>query len=412
MTVRTASFADPSRLAAVAVAVVSVAALAIAPAATAQPMPVPPSPPAAVPDVAADAPAVPAAPAADAPRPVTLKVGDAAPELKIETWIKGEPVKAFEPGSTYVVQFFATWCGPSRQAIPRLTRLSRQFREKGLVVLAISSSDTRGERDVRPFVERMGDRMDYRVAVDNARSTDALWMQAAGMPAIPVAFVVNAAGKIVWIGHPLAGRDAVVEPVVAGVFDADAFARRERELEAMYVQFTDAVMGGKFEEALKVLDRCKALAPGMSAQFDYQRLGLMFQEMGDIEGALKLGEALVAGDFRDDEVMLVQLAQALTSDPRKARAGAALGLKAAVRAAELSQGKDPGVLLVKAEMQFLTRDVDGAIATAEGVLATATTQQDREFIDGVLARYRTARSLTRPAQAPAPSPEGAGAGGK
>ncbi|MFN4839503.1 MAG: TlpA disulfide reductase family protein, partial [Phycisphaerales bacterium] len=389
MTVRTASFADPSRLAAVAVAVVSVAALAIAPAATAQPMPVPPSPPAAVPDVAADAPAVPAAPAADAPRPVTLKVGDAAPELKIETWIKGEPVKAFEPGSTYVVQFFATWCGPSRQAIPRLTRLSRQFREKGLVVLAISSSDTRGERDVRPFVERMGDRMDYRVAVDNARSTDALWMQAAGMPAIPVAFVVNAAGKIVWIGHPLAGLDAVVEQVVAGVFDADAFARRERELEAMYVQFTDAVMGGKFEEALKVLDRCKALAPGMSAQFDYQRLGLMFQEMGDIEGALKLGEALVAGDFRDDEVMLVQLAQALTSDPRKARAGAALGLKAAVRAAELSQGKDPGVLLVKAEMQFLTRDVDGAIATAEGVLATATTQQDREFIDGVLARYRT-----------------------
>ncbi|MFN5958375.1 MAG: TlpA disulfide reductase family protein, partial [Planctomyces sp.] len=307
---------------------------------------------------------------------------------------KGEPVKAFEPGSTYVVQFFATWCGPSRQAIPRLTRLSRQFREKGLVVLAISSSDTRGERDVRPFVERMGDRMDYRVAVDNARSTDALWMQAAGMPAIPVAFVVNAAGKIVWIGHPLAGLDAVVEQVVAGVFDADAFARRERELEAMYVQFTDAVMGGKFEEALKVLDRCKALAPGMSAQFDYQRLGLMFQEMGDIEGALKLGEALVAGDFRDDEVMLVQLAQALTSDPRKARAGAALGLKAAVRAAELSQGKDPGVLLVKAEMQFLTRDVDGAIATAEGVLATATTQQDREFIDGVLARYRTARSLT------------------
>ena len=42
----------------------------------------------------------------------TLGIGDPAPELKVAQWIKGSPVASLDPAQTYVVEFWATWCGP------------------------------------------------------------------------------------------------------------------------------------------------------------------------------------------------------------------------------------------------------------------------------------------------------------
>src|SRR5687768_10072414 len=36
-----------------------------------------------------------------------LKVGDKAPPLSIEKWVKGEPITGFEKGRIYVVEFWA-----------------------------------------------------------------------------------------------------------------------------------------------------------------------------------------------------------------------------------------------------------------------------------------------------------------
>jgi hypothetical protein len=36
----------------------------------------------------------------------TLKVGDPAPTLPVAKWVKGQPVKEFEQGKVYVVEFW------------------------------------------------------------------------------------------------------------------------------------------------------------------------------------------------------------------------------------------------------------------------------------------------------------------
>ena len=38
-----------------------------------------------------------------------LTIGDKAPPIEITHWIKGAPVKEFEPGHAYVIEFWATW---------------------------------------------------------------------------------------------------------------------------------------------------------------------------------------------------------------------------------------------------------------------------------------------------------------
>src|SRR5437588_12539911 len=68
-----------------------------------------------------------AAPAARADG--TLSVGDPAPKLQVKEFVKGDPVKELEKGKVYVVEFWATWCGPCRATIPHLTELAKEHKD-------------------------------------------------------------------------------------------------------------------------------------------------------------------------------------------------------------------------------------------------------------------------------------------
>ncbi|MFO0895728.1 MAG: TlpA disulfide reductase family protein [Phycisphaerales bacterium] len=136
-----------------------------------------------------------------------LKVGSKAPPITVEKWVKGTEVKKFEPGKVYVVEFWATWCGPCIQSIPHLTEIQKTHPEVTVIGVAASErkpatgDDNRYTRLV-DFVKEKGDTMDYRVAYDADSSMSKAWMQPAKRSGIPSAFIVGAKGEIAWIGHP------------------------------------------------------------------------------------------------------------------------------------------------------------------------------------------------------------------
>src|SRR6185436_18690534 len=114
-----------------------------------------------------------------------LKVGDPAPKLQVSKWVQGDPVKEFDRDKTYIVEFWATWCGPCRVSIPHLNEIHTKFKDKGLVVIGQDC----WERDtslVEPFIKKMGDKMTYRVALDAVSEESEkgrmaqTWMEAAG----------------------------------------------------------------------------------------------------------------------------------------------------------------------------------------------------------------------------------------
>lgn len=138
----------------------------------------------------------------------TLKVGDFAPPLAVETWVKGEQVTGFEPGKVYVIEFFATWCVPCVASIPQMTEMQRKHKDLTVICIAGSERAKPGEADqrlsrLRDFVDAQGARIGYRVAFDSTKTMTRTWMLPAGLRGIPCGFVVDGEGRIAHIGHPL-----------------------------------------------------------------------------------------------------------------------------------------------------------------------------------------------------------------
>lgn len=134
--------------------------------------------------------------------PVTLNIGDPAPSLKVNKWLKGMPIQTFEKGRVYVVEFWASWCKPCIAAMPHLSTMARQYGDKlkilGIDVLEKNTS----EEKVKKFVDSMGDRIDYFLATDKDKFMETYWVKASGDEGIPNSIIINADGKVAWIGHP------------------------------------------------------------------------------------------------------------------------------------------------------------------------------------------------------------------
>jgi thiol-disulfide isomerase/thioredoxin len=157
-----------------------------------------------------------------------LSVGEPAPPLDVSRWIKGPNVQRFERGKVYVLDFWATWCGPCIESFPRLTRLQKKYADKGVTVIGVSIWEE-DQGDVEPFVKARSDAMGYSVAVDDVPSgtvgqgksgrgdgkVATAWMRATGKNLIPTVFIVARDGKIAWIGGPNE-MDEPLERVVAG----------------------------------------------------------------------------------------------------------------------------------------------------------------------------------------------------
>ncbi|MGC3957126.1 MAG: TlpA disulfide reductase family protein [Verrucomicrobiota bacterium] len=217
---------------------------------------------------------------------IGAELGTPAAQLKISEWVKGKSVDlaAVKGKQVVVVEFWATWCPPCRTSIPHLTEMQKKFKDVIFVGVTDEESDV-----VRKFVTKMGDKMDYVVAIDDNGQTSKGYMQAFGIGGIPHAFIVDKEGRVVWQGHPMAGLDAALESIVAGKFDLEAEkvrAKKEAEAEAeqervgkKLQQLAQMISAGKDNEETKKLET---------------ELVALEKELGDIMG----GEKFDPAEFR------------------------------------------------------------------------------------------------------------------
>ena len=166
-----------------------------------------------------------------------LKVGDPAPPLAVSTWLHGAEVKEFEPGHVYVVEFWATWCGPCIQIMPHVGDLQDEYREKGVTFIGFASEANDKEEKVNAFVAKQGAKLGYTFAFGSGTETHNAYMKASGQNGIPCSFVVDKQGKIAYIGHPLF-LDFVLPKVLDGTWEqkagAETLAAADKDFDAAY----------------------------------------------------------------------------------------------------------------------------------------------------------------------------------
>jgi thiol-disulfide isomerase/thioredoxin len=299
-----------------------------------------------------------------------LGIGDAAPKLDVAKFYKGDPVTKFEAGQVYVVEFWATWCGPCRATIPHLSALQKKYGNK-VVFIGVSVWERDASR-IEPFLKSMGDKMEYRVAADNVGKDDDAsegpmaknWMTAAGQEGIPAAFIIDGDGKVAWIGHP--GRiDQPLADVVAGKFD---LAKAKKSFVLM-----KKLRGSKDPAAqLQLIDEALKEFPALDQDVGMIKFTLMAaSKETKSDETLKYGEKLLNEVCKDNAEQLNELAWVLV-DPERAtkpsKAEADFAVRAAQRGVELTKEQEHPILDTLACAYYAAGDKAKAIEYIEKAL--------------------------------------------
>jgi cytochrome c biogenesis protein CcmG/thiol:disulfide interchange protein DsbE len=130
-------------------------------------------------------------------------LNEKAPEIVIEKWLSAKPET---DGKFLLVDFWATWCGPCRKAIPELNQLHQKFGKK-LVVIGLSDEP---EEKVRAMTDPP---IEYFSAIDTAGTTKKI-LEVRGIPHV---LIIDPKGIVRWEGFPLLDGHELTEQVVQDI---------------------------------------------------------------------------------------------------------------------------------------------------------------------------------------------------
>lgn len=301
-----------------------------------------------------------------APSAFAQKAGDAVTpdSLAKAEWITGAAPAAWEPGKLYILECWATWCGPCIAAIPHVDELYDKYQEKGLRVIGMNVWED-GKDKVAGFVKTKGDGMSYPVAyVGKGGDFENTWLKPAGIRGIPHAFVVKD-GKVLLTTHPSQLTEPVIEGLLAGG-DAEVKALAGIE-EAQQKQETIGKNMQMFRQyavrkEIDGMEQCIGILKQIDPESRY--LGMMEFEVQLAKKDWSGAESALAKMEGDPMLpsLVSSAARGLLQDPE---APAGFRKSVATRfAADIEKRPHPSMLHVLAKLQWSLGEKEEAVATA------------------------------------------------
>jgi thiol-disulfide isomerase/thioredoxin len=234
-----------------------------------------------------------------------LTIGSPTPTLKVDTWVRGDPVSGIEKGKVYVIEFWGTTCVPCIKCMPHLSDLQRQHKA---VIFACLSGEP--EQTIRAFVAKNDKNMGFRVGVDGKGRMWKSWMEAAGLEGTPTAFIVDAMGKIAWVGNP-AEMDEPLRLILEGKYDpqraiiglrfrqarTEADRKDDERLDRgnrLAEQVEKLIEEKKTAEAVAQVDRAIQKEPGERVWYGQMKLQALVADPKLSDKALEYGIELAA----------------------------------------------------------------------------------------------------------------------
>jgi thiol-disulfide isomerase/thioredoxin len=121
-----------------------------------------------------------------------MGAGKKAPGLSLKT-LQGESRKLADlSGQVVVVNFWATWCGPCQEELPRLSKLAAGYAGKPVKFVAVSIDDKKDFSKIPGTMQKAGAQLDVWVGAD----TDTMARFGLG-EIVPGTVIVDESGEIV-----------------------------------------------------------------------------------------------------------------------------------------------------------------------------------------------------------------------
>ncbi|MBX3394943.1 MAG: TlpA family protein disulfide reductase [Phycisphaerae bacterium] len=349
------------------------------------------------------------------------KIGDVAPAMDGIRWLNATP-KSIPGGQeparhVFVVEFWATWSGPCRKLVPRLTTLHEKYGRQGVIVLSISDE---AEADVQAFLKKFP-AMPYHVGVDPNGETSKVWID--DIDGIPHAFVVDRDKRVIWSGHPAdyEGLESAVRGALTGTFDLAA-ARIAEANQVKYDELLPALQSlyagweaGGLEadkraaterELITTVEKMIQLCPGDVQPSLIKRQ--LLRAFGRESEADTFGQSMESR-FANSPTALAEIARTELGTDLNYRRPAVM-LRCARKAVELSESDDAEILALLAQIECEVGMVDAAAAHQTKALMIVTRPErgydgdEQKLYRDVLEYYRAVKSLHQIEEKPAEPP--------
>lgn len=142
-----------------------------------------------------------------------LKVGDPAPPLHFEKMMQAP--KEFQgtwselKGKVVILEFWGTWCGPCREAMPHLNELAEQFKNKPVQFISVTDEE---EWRVRNFL-KFATPISGWIGLD----TDGTMIKAYNVWGRPLTVLVDPQAKIAALTYPTTVDASILDRMLSGL---------------------------------------------------------------------------------------------------------------------------------------------------------------------------------------------------
>lgn len=329
-----------------------------------------------------------------------LIMGDPAPKIKYSKWVKGTPVEPMKEGHIYVLECWATWCGPCIAAMPHLSELAKKYEGRatfiGMNVWEKIPEDQSYETvipKVSKFITSLVDKMSYNVAIDDAdRYIAKNWLARAKAPGIPTTFVIKD-GIFLWMGQP-AHLDKILESIEAGTYDlaqyreghrsgVEASLKMEENDRALRKPIDDALAAKDYKKALALWDTLVVKKPIQKYIANINKFKIILDHIDEKE-AIQYSEDWKK---RDGERMSVYLAQEIVKEDRYSKETYLYAAQEFEKGAGAGTNVNPMFYDLIATSYYYAKDYDNAVQwQTKAVEAAETAVKDGKFV-GIIMDY-------------------------
>ncbi|MCK4724510.1 MAG: TlpA family protein disulfide reductase, partial [Anaerolineales bacterium] len=133
---------------------------------------------------------VPVSATTDGAPPPSPREGFSAPDFSLELLGGGQVTLSELRGKVVLVNLWASWCPPCRAEMPAIERVYRSYKDLGLVVLGVNTTNQDSESAAASFVQEMG--LSFPIPLDRSGAVSASY----NLRGLPSSYFIDRQGII------------------------------------------------------------------------------------------------------------------------------------------------------------------------------------------------------------------------